>query len=144
MLTFRQNKISFLQNIYPQLNPFLQDHWSYGHTFLKLWGWRGVVGQDGWGWGGFSQFTKCSYLESFFRDSLSLSDSQSLIFLPHNLRSILTHKPLGLESLNFERMSTPHHVSHDKCLMSPVTYHLSLVTCQMACVTCHLFTELLS
>ena len=36
-----------------------------------------------------------------------------------------------LESLNFKRMFTPHHVSH-------VTCNVPRVTCHIACVTCHM------
>ena len=56
---------------------------------------------------------------------------------PPDLQSIITPKPLELESWFFERMFTPHHVSHVLCHVSHVMCHLSPVTCHLSCVTCH-------
>ena len=44
---------------------------------------------------------------------------------PPDIHIIINPKPIKLESWNFERMFTPHHVS---C----VTCHMSCVTCQMS------------
>ena len=61
----------------------------------------------------------------------SLSEWVSHPF-PPDIHNIMTAKPLELESWNFERMFTPHHVS---C----VTYHLSRVTCHVSLVTIFFF-----
>ena len=47
---------------------------------------------------------------------------------PPNLQVIINPKPIELESWNFERMFTLHHVSH-------VTCHVSHVRCQIFCFT---------
>ena len=48
---------------------------------------------------------------------------------PPNLHNIIPPKPWELESWNFERMLTPHHVSH-------VMYHVSCVMCQVSGARC--------
>ena len=40
---------------------------------------------------------------------------------PPNLQNIITPKPCELESCNFEKMFTPHHVSHVRCQVSGFT-----------------------
>ena len=50
----------------------------------------------------------------------------------------MTPKPFHLESWNFERMLTPHHVPQVMHHMSCVTCHVSCVTCHVLCVTCHM------
>ena len=46
---------------------------------------------------------------------------------PPNLQNIINHKPEELGSWNFERMFTPHNMSHVTCCMSRVTCHMSYV-----------------
>ena len=60
---------------------------------------------------------------------LWLIDSFSHHF-PPNLQDIINPKTLELGSWNFERMFTPHHVSHVRC-------HVSCVRCQVSGVRCH-------
>ena len=58
---------------------------------------------------------------------------------PPNLQNIINYKPEELGSRNFERMFTPHNLSHVTCCMSRVTCHMSRVMCHMSHVTCIFF-----
>ena len=56
-----------------------------------------------------------------------------LSFRTFKTLSIPNSKSLGAE--NFERMFTPHHVSHVTCHVSPVTCHVSGVPCKVSHVS---------
>ena len=73
---------------------------------------------------------------SWFIHSVSQSVSQPF---PPNLQNIINRKPEELGSWNFERMFTPHNMSHVTCRMSRVTCHMWHVTCHMSHVTCCIF-----
>ena len=90
-----------------------------------------------------SFFYKLSFCVSitniFSRPSVAgkvLQSPQSLIqsvtdpFL-QNHQNIITHKPENLESWNFERMVTPHNLTHAAC-------HVPCFPCHMSQATCHI------
>ena len=57
---------------------------------------------------------------------------------PQNLQNIISPKPLELGGWIFERILTPHHVSHITCHMSFVMCHVSHFTCLMSRIKCHM------
>ena len=68
----------------------------------------------------------CKHLRHWFFNWLS-------DHFPSNLENIINHKS------NFERMFTPHNMSHVTCHMSYVICHMSTVMCHMSCVTCPIY-----
>ena len=66
----------------------------------------------------------------------SLSDP-----LVQNLQDTVNTKLLELGSWNFEKMFTPHHVSHVRCQVSSVRCHMSRFRCHMSGVTCHFLSD---
>ena len=69
---------------------------------------------------------------------------------PPDFQITFLPKPKELGSWRFDRMFTPHQLSHVMCHMSRARCHVSgvrcpvsHVTCQVSCVTCHIFYSFL-
>ena len=87
-------------------------------------------------------FNRPGVAGAVLQSASSLIQSPRGHFLP-NLQNIINHKPEELGRWNFERMFTPHYMSHVTCRISRVTCHVSHATCNMSHVLWHFFSSLL-